>query len=111
MKKNALISTIIVLAILIFAYYVLTKNSDPPEIEIAKCIGEKSTLYTKVGCFACDKQEELFGKNYQYLNVVQATDWDTLSTFGIKSTPTWVIDNVKYSGVQSLKKLKDLTGC
>jgi hypothetical protein len=78
--------------------------------EITKCIGENSVLYTRLGCHFCQVQEEAFGENYQYLTTIDCF-YNQEECTGITSTPTWVIKGEKYEGVQSLEKLKELTGC
>lgn len=78
----------------------------------AKCIASKSTLYVKTGCPYCEEQEELFGKNLEYLNVVNcAEEPGVCAIVGIIGVPTWIIDGKKVEGVQSIAKLKELTGC
>ena len=63
----SIIFLIIVISIIVIVYR--GGNADTPE-GVAKCIGEKSTVYVQLGCHACESQEDLFGDNYQYLNVV-----------------------------------------
>lgn len=77
-----------------------------------KCIASKSTLYFKTGCPYCEEQEELFGKNFKYLNVVNCTEEPGVCAIaGITGVPTWVIDGKNIEGVQSIEELKELTGC
>ncbi len=106
---NKLIFWIIVLAIigvLIYFYF----NSEPAEVKLAKCIGSKSILYVQKGCSACAAQQKLFGDSYEYLNIIDCKITPELCA-GITSTPTWIINNEKISGVQSIEKLKQLAGC
>ncbi len=78
--------------------------------EIAMCIGENSELYVQLGCNACETQKEMFGDNYKYLNVIDC--WSEKEKCSeIQYTPTWIINGEKYTGVQSIEKLKELTGC
>ena len=111
MKKNTLITLAIIIVIIAFSWYVLNNKSENITEETAKCIGQKALLYTKTGCFACEKQKEKIGETYQYLSIRNFDTWDALGELGITSTPTWVINNNKYEGVQSIEKLKQLTGC
>ena len=99
------------MVITIFASVILIVKSSPePNGDVAKCIGQKSILYTQLGCHACKIQQDMFGENYQYLNVVDC--WVEREKCGeIEATPTWVIDGQKYRSVQSIEKLKELTGC
>lgn len=60
--------------------------------EAAKCISEKTTLYTQLGCHACQEQEEMFGDDYQYLNAVDCYTFPKKCMDNkIRATPTWVI--------------------
>jgi len=114
MKKNSSINIAIVLAIIIFAIIVLmTKSSSQTDKEIVKCIGENSVLYNQIGCHYCEKQKEMFGENSKYLNIFlcNSDDWKTCLETGITGTPSWKINNQIYKGVQSIQKLKELTGC
>ena len=110
MKKRSIVTLIIVLAVIILAVLVLTRSHPGPSEEIAKCIGENSILYTQKGCHACEYQEDLFGDNYKYLNVIDC--WvDQEKCLGIKGTPTWIINDQEYLGAKSIEQLKELTGC
>lgn len=113
-KKNYTsfyVSVGIIALILVFAvvWYSLPKDSDSTA-ELAKCIGSKSTLYVQYGCPHCRTQEELFGDDISYLKMVDCY-YDRDKCSNIQATPTWVIDGKQYMGVQSLDKLKELTGC
>jgi hypothetical protein len=112
-KTKSLIITIAILVlIVIIAYFTLTKNPPSTDSDTAKCIGSKSTLYTQLGCSHCKDQEEMFGENYQYLNKIDCWyDNQPCIANNITGTPTWIIKNEKYPGVQSIEKLKELTGC
>lgn len=86
---------------------------DIPSEEVAKWIGEHSVLYVQTGCSHCKVQEDLFGENVKYLNILDGIKPENRQKFidaGIEVTPTWVINNQKYIGVQSVEKLKELTG-
>lgn len=109
--KKSWFTWIIILAVIILAIAIIywPNNSETPE-EVAKCIGENSVLYVQLGCFACKTQEEMFGDNYQYLNSVDCV-FETEKCSDIQRTPTWIIEDKKYEGVQTIEKLKELTGC
>jgi len=108
--KKRWITTIIILIIIVISIIIINSKGNGVSKETATCIGENSELYTQFGCHACQIQEEMFGKNYQYLNVIDCW-YERDKCFDVQSTPTWVINNQKYTGVQSVKKLKELTGC
>jgi len=74
-------------------------------------IGERTTLYIQTGCSHCEKQVSIFGENKKYLNIIDCLQGDNLQKckeLGIITTPTWIIDNQKYEGFQSLRQLKNL---
>ena len=110
MKKSSIITLVIILAVLTFAIFALNRPSSNTTEEIAKCIGENSVLYTQLGCSACKTQEELFGDNYPFLNIVDCF-FEIDKCGGITATPTWLIKGEKHEGVQSIEKLQELTGC
>jgi len=110
--KNLIITIIIILSITIISILAFSKNPSKTDSETSKCIGSKSVLYTQLGCHACKAQEDMFGENYQYLNVIDC--WyenQPCIDNNITATPTWIIKNQKYTGVQTIDKLKELTGC
>lgn len=102
------------LAALFILILILIRNSPHPDTteEVAQCIGKRAVLYTQLGCHACETQEQMFGENYQYLNVVDCFyDRETCTEKQIEYTPTWIINNEKIIGVQSIEELQKLTGC
>lgn len=110
--KSTLLTISIILGIAIIA--IISLNDKPPETdrEVAECIGSKAILYTQLGCHACEAQEDLFGKNYQYLDVIDCWyDHQACIDTNITATPTWIINNEKVIGVQTIEKLQELTGC
>ena len=110
MKKRSWITILIIIAVIALAVLILNKPTPETPEEIAKCIGENSVLYTQLGCHACEIQEDLFGENYQYLNVIDCFfAQDKCSD--ITATPTWIIKDEKYVGVRSVEQLQELTGC
>ena len=110
MKRNTLITAIIITAIILLAVYINYKKSPETPEETAKCIGENSIIYTQLGCHACEEQEKLFGENYKYLNIIDCF-FETDKCSEIKVTPTWLIKGKTYEGLQSIEKLKEMTGC
>ncbi len=100
---------VIIISIILF---ILTKPDKVIETdeEIVKCIAEKSTLYTQLGCHACGIQEDLFGKNYKYLDVVDCF-YELDKCSGIEATPSWKIKREFYRGVHTIKQLQELTEC
>ena len=111
-KKSNLITLAILLTITIIIILALTLKADSNQTdkELAECIKNKAILYTQLGCHACIIQENMFGENYQYLNVVDCF-YTPIECLGVDATPTWKINSELYRGVQSIEKLKELTGC
>ena len=109
--KSKLITWGIILIIIVGSIIYINANKYPetPE-EVAKCIEKKATLYTQLGCHACEKQEEAFGEKYQYLDVVDCF-YERDKCEEIELTPTWKIKGEYYKGVQTVQYIKDLTGC
>ena len=110
--KKFLINTSIIIAIIIISLLILKKPTTKIDQETTICIGQNSVLFIQKGCHACEAQEEIFGENFQYLNVVDC--WDEPQNCNeIKFTPTWKFKNnsEKYTGVQSIENLLELTRC
>jgi len=108
--KKRWITIIIILGVIILAFFLINKNKNETPDEIAKCIGKNSLLYTQLGCHACKTQEDLFGESYQYLNKIDCW-FERDKCEDITATPTWIIKGEKYIGVQTIEKLKELTNC
>lgn len=111
MKKSRIITIILIIAIIIFAFYILNKKEtvDP---ELAKCIGERSELYTQLGCTHCETQKKMFGDSFSFINETDCFYQKDLCTQkDIRVTPTWIIRGQKIEGVQKIQTLKELTNC
>lgn len=110
MSKNTLITTMIILAVIGLSIWLINKPTESTDAITAKCIGENSMLYVQLGCTHCKTQEAMFGEN---INLIKKVDcfYEPDKCQEISGTPTWVINNQKYVGVQSIEKLKQLTGC
>ncbi|MBT3405215.1 hypothetical protein HN832_01440 [archaeon] len=112
MNKNRWVTVGIIFAVIILSYFALTPSKEITPTEITQCIGENSVLYIQLGCHACETQENLFGDNYNDLTIVDCFfDIEKCQEAEITATPTWVINQEKIIGVQSIKKLQELTGC
>ena len=110
MKRRSGISILVIIAVVIIAIILINRTPADIEKETAQCIGENSVLYIQTGCHACATQEELFGDNFQYLNVIDC--WiEEEKCSDIVRVPTWIINEEQILGVQSIEKLKELTGC
>ncbi len=114
MKKKWAARITIPLIIIIIAggiFLIYNQKKEAP-MDIARCIGKNSQVYVQLGCHACEKQKDLFGGSYQYINIVDCFyEREKCINANITATPTWIIKGEKYVGVQSLEKLQELTGC
>jgi len=108
--KKIWVTIIIILIVITISVVIINSRSNGVSKEITECIGKNSELYTQLGCHACQTQEKMFGKNYQYLNVIDCW-YERDKCANIQYTPTWIINNQKYTGIQNIEKLKELTGC
>ncbi len=109
MKKRSLITILVILGVIIISIIIINSSNGVSK-ETAMCIGENSELYVQLGCNACKHQEEMFGENKKYLNIIDCW-YERDKCLNIEYTPTWIIKGEEYIGVQSIKKLKELTGC
>jgi len=115
-RINILITILVILAVAGISFFIISSKSTGAAVtdnsaEVAKYIGEHSVLYVQTGCSHCETQKALFGEDYQYLTVVDCLeDSQTCVLNNIEGTPTWEINGKLYEGVQSIEKLKELTG-
>ena len=96
----------------------VTTESSKESIDLARYLSERGAIkYSAYWCPNCLYQSELFGKQaYKELNVVEcARDGKNSQTQlcidkKIEGFPTWEIDGKIIMGVQTLKKLSQLSG-
>lgn len=106
MKKSSIIILIVIAIVLVVIFYP-RKGADE---ETARCIGENSVLYVRAGCSYCAEQKALFGSSIKYLDIIDCAV-QSAKCQDIRGVPTWIINDKEYRGVQSIEKLKGLTGC
>jgi hypothetical protein len=119
-QKQKIITFSVILIVLIIAGGIIFFNNfnggtiqDTPAEEVAKWIGDHSVLYVQTGCIHCKEQEDLFGTNVRFLNIIDCIKPENKQICidaGIEGTPTWIINNQKYVGVKTINELKELTG-
>jgi len=85
-------------------------------IELAKCLTENNVvMYSSTSCSACLSQKRMFGDAaVSELEIVECDteeSRDECQALAIKATPTWIVNNIKYTGVLALESLADLAGC
>jgi len=111
--KRIITAGIIVGIILLAIVLILIKtNCANPSEEIVKCIANKSTLYIQTGCSHCLKQEYIFGKCYELINVVDCTKTPNKCVeAGIRAIPTWILNGTLIEGVYKIEELQEMMGC
>lgn len=109
------VSLLIVIAIVVLVVYFsfFRDNNQPgPGKEITQCIASKSVIYISTGCHACEAQEKLFGDDFRYLDIVDCfIEGEKCGRENVTRVPIWIINGNRYSGVQPIEKLINLTGC
>jgi len=80
---------------------------------LANCLREKNAiLYTSSDCDNSMKQEGFFGDSVIVLNLVDCEiESERCKAESISKYPTWVFNNIKYVGVQTLAELAELSEC
>lgn len=105
-----LIIIVVVVAGVIF--FLRGLNKTDLGLETMACIAKNSSLYVSTGCSHCAAQEKDLGKYLGMFNITDCmVDTPICTELEISAVPTWVINNTQYSGVKSVEKLKELTGC
>jgi len=112
MKKSNTITIATILIVIAIVYFVLTNPEPSTDKELAECIGKNAVLYVNLGCGHCENQKDIFGENLKYIEVVDCFyNNEECAEAEITAVPTWIINGEKITGLQSIKKLKELTGC
>jgi len=122
MKKNSKIIIWLVLALIIgIVIWALTnRKSEPSRLDgFASCLKEKSaTFYGTFWCSYCQNQKKMFGKSQKFLPYVECSTPNgngqiaLCTERNITGYPTWEFsDGSRESGVISLEKLAEKTGC
>lgn len=108
-------SKVTFLVAFLFVISFLTGCSAPPDPnQLALCLKEKSVImYGASWCLHCQEQKELFGPAFQNLTYVECTtEKQKCADAGIQYLPTWKFpDGTEESGVLSLEKLAEKSGC
>ena len=109
-RKKIFLPILIMIIIILGAGYLIYKYNTAPGgyDKFAKCLTEKNAImYGAIEwCQYTKQQANMFGKSFKYLNYKNYQQGHD-----IKTTPTWIINDQRYEGVQSFEKLASLTGC
>ncbi|MDP2925896.1 MAG: hypothetical protein Q8N99_05995 [Nanoarchaeota archaeon] len=115
LKTYLVLIGIVVIIILSIFYIKKITNTDILDDESAKCIAEKSIIYSQTSCSHCIQQKKLLGDYIKYFKIIEcdASEDDSKICIDeeVKSTPTWKINDKLYEGLQSIRDLKKITGC
>jgi len=109
-QKKLWLNIMIGVILIAIALFFILRNTSEVDVETAQCIGANSILYYKTSCSACISQKEKFGDNFKYLNSINCGT-ESFRCSSIQQIPTWEIDGKILVGVQSIERLKELTGC
>jgi|SRR3989344_3497585 len=112
-KKNIYIYVIIVLFLVVGAYW-YSNYSIPGEYdEFAKCLSERGVkMYGTNWCPHCKTQKEIFGKSFRHVDYVNCDyNMNKCLDAGVEGYPTWKINGENYPGVQTLERLSELSEC
>jgi len=120
MKKSIWV-IIIILALGIFGYYGMTSfviKGNTLSGEFGQCLIDKDAVfYGAEWCNHCQSQKEMLGRNvvkvlYNNEGYVECPENQKLcESKGVTGYPTWIINGIKYEGVQSIELLSSITGC
>ncbi|MEW6062827.1 MAG: hypothetical protein AB1571_00440 [Nanoarchaeota archaeon] len=108
-NKKLLIWVIVGIAIFGAGYiYYAYSNSPGPYDDFAKCLTEKgAVMYGAIEwCKYTKAQAAMFGKSFKYINYKNYKEGQN-----IKITPTWIMNNEIYEGLQSFDRLSAISGC
>ncbi len=113
-RKSLLIIGIVLLVVIgwsLSGYFI--KPNDTNNYNFAKCLTEKgATMYGAEWCGHCKNQKEMFGESFKYVNYVECPENQELcNEKGIRGYPTWIVNEVQYTGAQQFERLSELTGC
>jgi len=113
MRKDRIILItlmIVVIAIILGINYV--RGNGNHDSKTIQCIADNSILIVSKTCSHCADQRRILGDSESLFNVISIDEHpEVLEQYEITAVPTWIINDNKVTGVQSIEKLKELTGC
>ena len=114
MKKSNIAFIVIVVLLIVGVSVVMTVPfSNTNYDDFAQCLtDEGAVLYGAYWCHNCDNQKAMFGGSVGKLNYIECIENEAIcNAKGITGYPTWIINDQKYVGTQSLETLASVTGC
>lgn len=116
MRARKILSSVLILLLVISLGCVGTSSESKDAL--AKCLTKKGAkMYGAYGCSHCQNQKKAFGNSFQYVDYVECDangpngNPKACTDAGIHGYPTWIIDEVQYSGEQDLGTLAKIAGC
>lgn len=98
---------LVISAMLIIVFWIETPTSD---LSSVACIANSTQLYVSTGCGYCEKQKQILGEDLSIFNITDCRVNPELCK-GIKVVPTWIVNEEIYGGFQTMKDLREITGC
>lgn len=112
MKKESIYFILIILAVIGTITIIMLNNNEELDRETAQCIADKSTLYVSKTCTHCAAQKEILKEHLELFTQIDCTEaQQKCINDKITAVPTWIINNQQYTGLKSIKQLKQITNC
>lgn len=114
MLKSILLWSALVVVVVIIAFLVYRQFTGPGKYDaFAQCMTANGmTMYGTDWCPHCQRQKQLFGNSFKYVNFVNCDLSKECDQAGVQSYPTWGKGGKLYEpGVKSLAELGELSGC
>lgn len=119
-RRKRLVILIVLAAVIISGIALSVARSafaPGPHDALAKCLtGKGYVVYGAYWCDNCDRQKELFGKSFKYINYVEcgagAGLTEKCKRKGIKKIPAWITpDGDRLTGVHTPEELAEESAC
>jgi len=103
---------LIVVVVLVITTIIYSKPTVDLDEKTMQCIADNSKLIVSKTCGHCANQKNILGEYLDKFDLLYVDENPGLwEEYNLKGVPTWVISENTYPGVQSIDKLKELTGC
>lgn len=119
-KRTSVLLTFIFIVTLVSGLYIFTDwfsqitgyfLGEDEATKLAKCLdGKNAEFYGTKYCADCEKQKELFGPAFRYVDFKDCGKEKELCQF-IREIPAWYIDKSIVYGFKSFPELRELSGC
>ncbi|MBU0957579.1 MAG: hypothetical protein KKF56_02080 [Nanoarchaeota archaeon] len=111
-KYIYIVGIVLIIGLISGTFYIKSQKTGVLD-GFATCLSEKGVVvYGNDGCSYTIQQLNMFGKSEKYLDYKQCIIEDELcDEKGVEITPTWEIEGNTYSGIHTIEKLSELSGC